>query len=70
MASRWARGYIKRPDLTAEKFVPNPYSGGRLHHDRLYRTGAANSHYLVDTMMRRMFSRPASSHLFASVRRR
>ena len=38
-----ARGYIKRPDLTAEKFIPNPYSGGQLHHDRLYRTGAATS---------------------------
>ena len=34
-----ARGYLKRPDLTAEKFIPNPYSGGRLHHERLYRTG-------------------------------
>ena len=34
-----ARGYLKRPDLTAEKFIPNPYSGGRPHHDRLYRTG-------------------------------
>src|SRR5205807_2001383 len=31
------RGYLNRPDLTAGKFVPNPYSmtGG----DRMYRTG-------------------------------
>ncbi len=35
-----ARGYLKRPDLTAEKFVPNLYAGGEPHHDRLYRTGA------------------------------
>ena len=34
-----ARGYLKRPELTAEKFVANPYCGGRMHHERLYRTG-------------------------------
>ena len=35
-----AREYLKRADLTAEKFIPNPYSGGDPYHDRLYRTGA------------------------------
>jgi len=32
-----ARGYLKRPDLTAEKFIPNPYAVRE--GDRLYRTG-------------------------------
>jgi amino acid adenylation domain-containing protein len=31
-----ARGYLKRPELTAEKFVPNRFSG---RGDRLYRSG-------------------------------
>jgi acyl-CoA synthetase (AMP-forming)/AMP-acid ligase II len=33
-----AAGYLGRPDLTAEKFLPNPWSSG-LHDARLYRTG-------------------------------
>lgn len=32
-----ARGYINRPELTAEKFMPNPFSG--IPGARLYRTG-------------------------------
>ncbi len=32
-----AQGYLRRPDLTAEKFVPDPYSGEA--GGRLYRTG-------------------------------
>ena len=37
-----ARGYLKRPELTAEKFIANPYCGGRMHHERLYRTGVGS----------------------------
>jgi non-ribosomal peptide synthetase-like protein len=33
-----AEGYLGRPDLTAEKFLPNPWRAGA-HDARLYRTG-------------------------------
>ncbi|MEY5100199.1 MAG: hypothetical protein RJA36_2918 [Pseudomonadota bacterium] len=33
-----AQGYLGRPELTAEKFLPNPWSG-QPHEARLYRTG-------------------------------
>ncbi|HWJ94807.1 MAG TPA: Pls/PosA family non-ribosomal peptide synthetase, partial [Telluria sp.] len=33
-----AAGYLGRPDLTAEKFLPNPWATGE-HDARLYRTG-------------------------------
>ncbi len=34
-----ARGYVNRPDLTAEKFIPNPFSTIPNSGDRLYKTG-------------------------------
>ena len=40
-----ARGYLKRPDLTAEKFVPNPFSSEP--GTRLYKTGDL-ARYLSD----------------------
>ena len=40
-----ARGYHNRPDLTAEKFIPNPFSN--IPGDRLYRTGD-RVRYLAD----------------------
>jgi len=40
-----ARGYLKQPELTAEKFIPNPFS--EMAGARLYRTGDI-AHYLAD----------------------
>ncbi|HEU4963514.1 MAG TPA: amino acid adenylation domain-containing protein, partial [Bacilli bacterium] len=34
-----AQGYLNQPDLTADKFIPNPFGGGRHNGDRLYKTG-------------------------------
>lgn len=37
-----ARGYLNQPDLTAEKFIPHPFSSS--HGERLYRTGDLARH--------------------------
>ncbi|NIQ54552.1 MAG: AMP-binding protein, partial [Gammaproteobacteria bacterium] len=33
------RGYLRRPALTAERFVPDPWAGETVAGSRLYRTG-------------------------------
>jgi amino acid adenylation domain-containing protein len=40
-----AQGYLKRPDLTAERFIPNPFSGKP--GSRIYKTGDL-ARYLAD----------------------
>ena len=42
------RGYLGRPDLTAERFVPNPVSGGL--GDRLYKSGDLARHLADGTI--------------------
>jgi amino acid adenylation domain-containing protein len=39
-----ARGYLERPDLTAERFVPDPTAASGGHGTRLYRTGDLGRH--------------------------
>lgn len=34
-----ARGYKGKPDLTAERYVHNPFSRGETQHARMYKTG-------------------------------
>ncbi len=38
-----ARGYVNRPDLTAEKFIANPFTFDPESSDRLYKTGDLGS---------------------------
>ncbi|MEV4615524.1 amino acid adenylation domain-containing protein [Kitasatospora sp. NPDC049258] len=45
---RLARGYHRRPDLTAEKFVPDPF--GQVPGGRLYRTGDLVRHLADGTI--------------------
>ena len=34
-----ARGYKAQPGLTADRFLPNPFSQGEKQHSRMYKTG-------------------------------
>ena len=34
-----ARGYKAHPGLTADRFLPNPFSRGERQHARMYKTG-------------------------------
>ena len=54
-----ARGYLARPDLTAERFLPDPFSGepgARLYRtgDRVWQDAAGRFHYLgrIDTQVK------------------
>lgn len=42
-----ARGYLHQPDLTADKFIPNPFADETTRGTRLYRTGD-RARYLAD----------------------
>jgi amino acid adenylation domain-containing protein/non-ribosomal peptide synthase protein (TIGR01720 family) len=42
-----ARGYLNKPELTAERFLPNRFHGDTLHFDRMYKTGDLGR-YLTD----------------------
>ncbi|NQZ12258.1 MAG: AMP-binding protein, partial [Algicola sp.] len=42
-----ARGYLNRPDLTAQKFIANPFAAVGSQNDRLYKTGDL-ARYLPD----------------------
>lgn len=41
------RGYFRRPDLTAEQFIPNPFTNHHSANSRLYKTGDL-ARYLAD----------------------
>src|SRR5258707_709444 len=42
-----AREYLNQPELTAEKFIPNPFAQDDADHSRLYKTGDL-ARYLAD----------------------
>ncbi|GAB3261093.1 non-ribosomal peptide synthetase [Kineosporia babensis] len=49
-----ARGYIGRPDLTAERFLPDPFTGGRMYRtgDRVRWVSGPDSALVVDFLGR------------------
>ncbi|EGJ29281.1 MULTISPECIES: non-ribosomal peptide synthetase [Moorena] len=42
-----ARGYLNRPEITAQRFIANPFNKVKTDSDRLYKTGDL-AHYLPD----------------------